>query len=95
MCIRDRDITDRKRAEELLQASTERLQLALQAALMGTWEWNIMDNHVVWSTETQNIFGVGVDGFGETYQAYLGFVAPETREAVDDRVKQFLNSARV
>jgi len=89
------DITERKRAEELLQASTERLQLALQAALMGTWEWNIMDNHVVWSTETQNIFGVGVDGFRETYQAYLGFVAPETREAVDDRVKQFLNSARV
>ena len=87
------DITERKRAEELLKASTERLRLALQAALMGTWEWDIMDNHVVWSTETQNIFGVGADGFGETYQAYLGFVAPEIREEVDDRVKTFLNSA--
>ena len=35
------DITDRKRAEEALRATEERLRLAQQAAQIGTFEWNI------------------------------------------------------
>jgi PAS domain S-box-containing protein len=34
------DITERKHAEERLQASEERLRLALAAGQMGTWEWD-------------------------------------------------------
>jgi len=87
------DITERKRAEEFLKESTERLRLALQAASMGTWEWDITNNHVVWSPETQSIFGIGAGEFGETYEAYLRFAAPEIREDVDGGVQEFLSSA--
>ncbi|HRY18737.1 MAG TPA: PAS domain S-box protein [Candidatus Competibacteraceae bacterium] len=87
------DITERKQAEEFLKESTERLRLALQAASMGTWEWDITNNHVVWSPETQNIFGIGAGEFEETYEAYLRFAAPEAREDVDSRVQEFLSSA--
>src|SRR4051794_25950846 len=35
-----RDLTDRRRAEERLRASEERLRLALDAARMGIWAWD-------------------------------------------------------
>ncbi|MCP5158280.1 MAG: PAS domain S-box protein [Gammaproteobacteria bacterium] len=87
------DITERKQAEKLLGENTERLRLALQAACMGTWEWDIIGNHVVWSPETQRIFGISADEFGGTYEAYLGFIASEIREEVNNEVQTFLSSA--
>ncbi|MBN2477561.1 MAG: PAS domain S-box protein [Pirellulales bacterium] len=88
------DITERKRAEEALKESSDRLRLALQAVSMGTWEWDLVGNRVIWSPETLDIFGVAADEFGGTYEAYLGFAAPEIREEVDREVQEFLSGNR-
>jgi PAS domain S-box-containing protein len=44
-----RDISDRKRFEQELIGRQEGLRLALDAADMGTWEWEISTNRVTWS----------------------------------------------
>lgn len=44
------DITERKQAEIALQQNQERLDLAMQAAKMGSWDWDIQTNKVNWST---------------------------------------------
>jgi PAS domain S-box-containing protein len=46
-----RDITDYKRAEAALLKTEERLKLALAAAHMGVWEWNVKTNATIWSPE--------------------------------------------
>ncbi len=88
------DITERKRAEQVARESGERLRLAMQAAHMGTWEWDVLGNRMSWSPETLGIFGISAEEFGETYEAYLELAAPEGREDVDKRVREFLASAR-
>lgn len=40
----DRDVTDRKLAEERLRLSEERLQLALDATRDGLWDWDLRSN---------------------------------------------------
>jgi len=89
-----RDITERKHTETLLKESSGRLHLALQAARMGTWEWDLDMNSVKWSTETLKIFGTDAEDFGGTYEAYLDFAAPGIRDQVDEGVKGFLDNAR-
>jgi PAS domain S-box-containing protein len=44
-----RDNTERKRAEDALRTSGERLRLALQAAHIGTFEWNIQTGVNRWT----------------------------------------------
>ena len=85
------DITERKRTEQALRESGERLRLALRAAQMGTWEWNVLQNEVIWSPETERIFGLQPGHFGGTYEAYAGFAAPECLDEVNTYVRRFLD----
>ena len=56
-------IRQRERIENLhqseLQDSKERLDLALEASNLGTWDWNIESGAVKWSDNVESIFGLG------------------------------------
>ena len=52
-----RDITERRSAEAAVAASELRLSLALTAAQMGVWEWDVRTDRVVWSPQVWGIVG--------------------------------------
>jgi PAS domain S-box-containing protein len=56
-----RDITDRKRAEEALQASKDRLQLALDAARLGSFQYDRVRRVFSWDRRVKEIFGIVED----------------------------------
>lgn len=51
------DINDRRLAQEALQASQDRLELALSSAGMGTWDWQLETGSVKWGGNSANIYG--------------------------------------
>ncbi len=51
-----RNITDRKRTQEALRRSQERLEQAETVAGMGSWEWNLETDRVSWSAGLYKIF---------------------------------------
>jgi PAS domain S-box-containing protein len=54
----NRDITQRKRAQEQLQNLTERLSLATHSAFIGIWDLDLRTSEVVWDNTTFEIFGI-------------------------------------
>jgi PAS domain S-box-containing protein len=56
-----RDITDRKRAEQKLQESRDRLNLTLRAAHLGDWSWDAASDLVTLSERGAEIFGISVE----------------------------------
>lgn len=88
------DITDRKRAVQLIKESNERLQMALQAAFMGTWEWDIANNIFQCSPEMFKIFGIAQDAFGGTYEDYLKQVHSKSRQNIDEMIRNFVHEAK-
>ncbi len=49
----------KRESEKSLQESEKRLKLALSAAKMGVWEWNIPTGQTIGSSEFYNIWGLG------------------------------------
>ncbi len=81
-----KEITKEKQTEIALQESEERLRLALEAAQIGTWDWNIFTNHLKWSSRQEQLFGITPGTFTSSYEAFLTYVHPEDREAVHQAV---------
>ena len=77
------EITERKRAEAALRESEERLGEAQAVAKMGSWETNLSTMEVHWSDELYRVFEIDPPSFSATHAAFLGFVHPEDRAAVD------------
>ncbi len=56
-----RDITDRKLAEQDLQAGKERLQLALSAAQLGWWRYDPLRRMASWDARLKEIYEIAGD----------------------------------
>jgi PAS domain S-box-containing protein len=86
-----RDRIERDRQAEL-RDSEERLRLALDAAKMGTWNWNIETGAVSWSDGIEPMFGMPPGGFDGKYETYLSLVHPEDLAEVQDAISHALQS---
>lgn len=68
------DISDRKHAEDALRASQQRLEQAEQIAQTGTFEWDLINRRVSWSSGLYRIFMLDEDdvtwGFEEGLQRH-------------------------
>ena len=81
---------DRASGREALRQRQERLQLALDAAEVGTWDWNIATGEVVWSGNMERIHGQPPGSFGGSFDGFLQTVHPDDRQGVLAAIEQAL-----
>jgi diguanylate cyclase (GGDEF)-like protein/PAS domain S-box-containing protein len=80
-----RDVSERRRIEQDLRRSKEQLAEAQALAKIGSWEWDVPANKVVWSDELYRIYGLEVGEIEPNYEEFLSRVHPDDRESVDAR----------
>lgn len=89
------DITDRKQTEIEIARTQERTQLAMSAASLGFWDWNIDENKLLWAG-AEDLYGVTADeqrGI-DTYEKFLERVYPEDRDRVRSAVEKALSGVK-
>ena len=88
------DVTERKRAEEALRASEERLRLAQWAAHIGTFDVNIRTGVDIWQPETEALYGLPPGGFGGTLTAFEDLIHPDDRERVIELTQEMMRTGQ-
>src|SRR5690606_31350272 len=73
------DITAWKDSADALRRNQDLLRKAQEIARVGSWDWDILRNNVVWTEETHRIFGVPQEGFDGRPKSALATVHPEDR----------------
>jgi PAS domain S-box-containing protein len=79
------DITERVRLERSLFESEQTMRLAVDAARMGLWRWDMASDTLTWDARTCEVFGV--EAAPPSYAHYLQLVHPDDRPAIEHVVR--------
>ncbi len=77
-----RNISDRKKAEEALNASMMKLDIALKSAHMGVWQYDILQNRRIFDEQSFSLLGIDPSKFSGKNEDFFAVVHPEDRERV-------------
>jgi PAS domain S-box-containing protein len=86
-----RDITESRLAEEALRKTAWQLARSQEIGHLGSWDWDIAQNSLVWSDEIYRIWGVDQD-FPLSYETIAGMIHPQDRELNDRNLQDFLKT---
>ena len=84
------DITESKRAQEVLKGSEDRLRLAVESTGLGTWDWNLITGGLKWDERCKAVFGLPPEAEVD-YEVFLAGLHPDDRERADRIVRQALD----
>ena len=75
-------ISERNANHEALSLAQTRLRLALSAARIGSWRWDVRSDEVEWSGDLETVHGLAPGAFRGTFEAFVELVHPDDREHV-------------
>jgi len=61
-------------------------ELAVSAAEMGTWDWDIPSGRLRWTPQMYLLFGIDAGRFTTTFENVLGLIHPEDRPRVEANI---------
>ena len=84
------DITERRRAEELLQHRKAMLNATGEMAKVGGWELDLGTHELTWTREVYRIHEVE-KGFAPNLERAIGFYTPESRPLIEQAMKRAID----
>ncbi|PLK43799.1 HAMP domain-containing sensor histidine kinase [Emticicia sp. TH156] len=83
------DITEQKKASEELQREQQRLYQTIEGANIGTWEWNIKDNTVIYNNRWAEIVGYTLDELQPISKStWSSLVHPDDKHIPDKNIEK-------
>ncbi|CUR34452.1 putative Histidine kinase [Planktothrix tepida PCC 9214] len=70
-----------RKADEIAKIN-QQLTLALSAAQMGIWDWDLLTNQITWSRGHEQLFGLEPGTFNGTYEAFEACIYSEDRATI-------------
>lgn len=85
-----RIITERKQQEQALRDIKQRLELVIDAANIGIWDWSLETDEVIFNDQWANMLGFDTDDLEFHFETWEKLLHPDDQEAVQQALKKHL-----
>lgn len=89
-----RDVSERKQAEQAYRQMSDRLLVATRAANVGIWDYDVVNNVLVWDDAMYLIFGVHPEKFSGAYEAWESGLHPDDKESAVENLQMSLRGEK-
>lgn len=86
------DVTERKKAEDFLRFKQEMHARTEQLAQIGSWEWDVVHDQVVWSEEVFRIFQIDPSMGAPPFAEHQALFEPEDAEKLQRAVNKSIET---
>jgi PAS domain S-box-containing protein len=87
------DITERKERERDVQELTERLDLAVEGANLGVWDWDMTTDAVTFNEQWATMLGLSLDELEPTLETWEERIHPADMDRVEAALEAHLSGA--
>ncbi|QDT89998.1 PAS domain S-box protein [Gimesia algae] len=88
------DITSTREQDQRVRASEARLRLAMQAANLSLWQWDVVKDIIFWSYDNQNLSSIHPEDSENGLQQFLNLVHRSDRESVENNLRNCLSTGK-
>ena len=88
------DIDDKKREDLEHALAMERLALATKIAKVGVWDYDVVNNNLVWDDNMFELYGLRREDFSGVFEAWEASVHPDDKNRGQEEVAQALAGER-
>jgi PAS domain S-box-containing protein len=89
-----RDITEIRKIQEKLIASENFLNEAQKIAKIGSWEFDLIANELIWSNELYLIFEIKNEPDTNLYEKYLNHFSDEDKEILNNKIYESVKNGQ-
>lgn len=89
-----RDITERKDSEVSIEESEFRLKLATTSANLGIWDWNLVENKMIWDEKMFGLYGISKTDFPNSIIAWENGLHPDDKQRAIDECNAAINGEK-
>ncbi|MBW4490720.1 MAG: response regulator [Trichocoleus desertorum ATA4-8-CV12] len=88
LLLNQRQAQGSRLANSNLTPLEDRYRLALEAAELAAWDWNIITNRVVWNDQHYHLLGLEPDHREQSAEMFIQYVYPADRQQMSERLEQ-------
>lgn len=88
------DMTEQVKSQNLIRENQDFLEFAQKAGKIGAFEWTVNTQKIIWTSELENIYGLGPGEFSGKFEEWLSYIHPEDRETASTTVKRITTVGR-
>ncbi|MEO5350861.1 MAG: PAS domain S-box protein [Magnetococcus sp. YQC-3] len=85
------NITYQKQIEASLKENQERLALATEAGIIGIWDWDVVQDRLVWDDAMYRLYGIDREDFNGVYDAWINSLHPEDKAYAEAAIQAALS----
>ncbi len=88
------EIDAKKKAEIKYKETAERLKIATSGSLIGVWDYNLVNNKLVWDDSMYRLYGIQKEDFIGEYEAWRSGLHPDDKERGDQEIAMAISGEK-